>query len=97
MEAAATPNARRKRVRATEEKSLTTPSGSVVTFEVDPEPVGGDNSKDERKARLAFNRQTRCRALQDHAKNKALHAKAGEVRRQHLPRACFCLSCGRSG
>ena len=95
MEAAATPNiSRRKRVRATEETSIATPKGSVVIYEVAMAPVGGEESKGERKARLAFNRQSKCRALQEHNKNKDNHEKADQVQRQHLrcppaPRVCW--------
>ena len=94
MEAAASPQTRRKRVRATEEASLTTPKGSVVKFQVDNGAKGGDVSKDEHKARLAFNRQSKCRALQEHNKDKDKQAKADQVQRQHLrcptPPALVC-------
>ena len=95
MEAAATPStSRRKRARDTAETSVATPNGSVVKFEVDIAPVGGEESKGERKARLAFNRQSKCRALHEHNKNKDNQDNADQVQRQHLrcptPPALVC-------
>ena len=95
MEAAATPiTSRRKRVRDTEETSVATPNGSVVIYEVDMAPKGGEESKGERKARLAFNRQSKCRALQEHNKDKDNQENADQVQRQHLrcptPPALVC-------
>ena len=77
----ATPTARRKRVRATQEASLTTPTGSVVTFQVDLGPEVGDPTTEEHAARLAYNRQSRCRALAAHKQQKKQQLQDEKVRR----------------